>query len=40
VREQSAFRHPDLIGENPEGDAGEAGLAHQGESFVKDPLAS
>ena len=24
VREESAFRHPDLIGENAEGDAGEA----------------
>jgi len=29
VREQAAFGHSDLIGQNPEGDAAQARLAHQ-----------
>lgn len=39
VREQPALRHSNLVGQNPECDASEAGLAHQGQPLMKYPFA-
>jgi hypothetical protein len=39
VGEQPAFRHPDLVGQNSEGNASQARLAHQGQPVVEYPFA-
>ena len=40
VREQSAFRHSNLFGQNAEGDAAETRLAHQRQPLMQYPFAS
>ena len=40
VREHAAFRHAGAGGEDADGDAFEAGLAHERDTLIKDALAS
>lgn len=39
VGEESAFRHPHLIGQDSEGDSAQARLAHQREPLTEDAFA-
>ena len=39
VGEQTAFRHPHLVGQNSKGDSGQARLAHQGQPMMENPFA-